>query len=547
MRKKLISILLSAVMLISVFGTVSVFAESEFNVKIGFGAKASIYRNQTLTLSSKLDFSTDDIVIADGIRTMSYIISFDPAIFDVVDTKTGEPIEVDEFGYPVNGSLFTFGNIGNKDSLLVSLSENRDKLSVLYGGVGAENDIYTPGSIFNFKFKVKDDLELKESRTATFKISSPKVYVKNSETKVNVETENINVVINTPFVVYDVPDQEQNTEMTLSAKTSVSADSDEPIKAEIKKDGNVIEEQNAVIKNGMYTISFNLDEAKYPEGNYTLVLTHGLSTASRSFKIVKKAADIKPETPENPDDDKKDDSSNKDEDKKDNNSGSNNSGNNNNNSGSSNNNGGTTVVPSTGGNGGSTNSNGSGGTVSGTSKPSPSVKYPTDISAHWAVDNIKYVYDHALMNGYENGTFAPDANITRGEFSAVMARFLELGDGSASADKFKDLDGHWAKGYIGALAEKGVVGGVTEDSFAPDDNITREQMAAILARAFDLKVGDAEVFADNDQISDWAVEYVLAVRNAGYMNGDADNNFSPIQNATRAEVATVIYRLHSAK
>ena len=151
------------------------------------------------------------------------------------------------------------------------------------------------------------------------------------------------------------------------------------------------------------------------------------------------------------------------------------------------------------------------------------------------------------MNGYSDGTFKPDASITRAEFSAVMARFLKLDDKASAAEKFGDVKGHWAIGYIGALADKGIVGGVIENSFAPDDNITREQMAAILSRAFDLKETSPEVFADNGEISDWARDYVYACRKAGYMNGDAVNNFSPLDNASRAEVATVIYRLHSAK
>ena len=198
------------------------------------------------------------------------------------------------------------------------------------------------------------------------------------------------------------------------------------------------------------------------------------------------------------------------------------------------------------------NNNNSGGNNSGTITPvtpgtQPSVKYPSDLGGHWAEANVKYVYDNALMNGYEDGTFKPDASITRAEFSAVMARFLKLDSNETEGKKFTDVAGHWAAGYIGALAAKGIAGGVSEDSFAPDDNITREQMAAILSRAFNLSTASIDAFADSADISDWAAEYVSAVRAAGYMTGDADNNFAPQSNATRAEVATVIYRLNSAK
>ena len=128
-----------------------------------------------------------------------------------------------------------------------------------------------------------------------------------------------------------------------------------------------------------------------------------------------------------------------------------------------------------------------------------------------------------------------------------MSKFMELGEVSAAADKFSDVDGHWAKGYIGALYNREIVNGISDIEFAPDANITRQEIATILARAFKLTEKSADVFADNDSIAEWASDFVYMTKAAGYMQGDENNNFNPIANATRAEVATIIYRLHTSK
>lgn len=187
----------------------------------------------------------------------------------------------------------------------------------------------------------------------------------------------------------------------------------------------------------------------------------------------------------------------------------------------------------------------------GTAKPSASSvpdvenqKLPNDIEGFWAEDYIDYVYEQKLMNGYEDGSFKPDAGITRAEFCTVMYRFLNLEPENGKV--FEDTDGHWAQSYISALAAKGIVSGVSEVSFEPEEWITREQIAAILDRAFELGGKTPEsVFADEAEISDWAFESVYDVLAAGYMKGDENNCFAPLANATRAEIATIIYRLHT--
>ena len=139
---------------------------------------------------------------------------------------------------------------------------------------------------------------------------------------------------------------------------------------------------------------------------------------------------------------------------------------------------------------------------------------------------------------------ARNPSITRAEFCTVMYRYLGL---SGGGDKvFDDTENHWAKDYVSALAANGIVGGVSDALFDPDAQITREQIAVILDRAFALSDQETEArFNDDAAISAWAYDNVYHVLAAGYMKGDENNNFSPGNPATRAEVATIIYRLHS--
>jgi len=180
--------------------------------------------------------------------------------------------------------------------------------------------------------------------------------------------------------------------------------------------------------------------------------------------------------------------------------------------------------------------------------PAAQVQIPQDALGHWAENYIRFVVQNSIMVGFPDGTFRPNGSITRAEFSTAFARLLGLSNG---AETFADTDEHWARGYIAAMAERGIVGGVGDDLFAPDAPITREQIAAIIHRAIDngqLEIGNVAPnsqadFGDYAQISDWAQNAVYAVRDAGIMQGDAAGNFNPLNGATRAEVAAILTRI----
>lgn len=542
--KKFLALFITITVAFAAFGSVFVYAdENDVPVNIGFEiANKSVKCGDSFPINVRFDFDSA-IEASGGIIVFRYILKYDADVLDIVDPNTMQPLEIGEDGYPTEGSFFIFGNIGEESSLTV-LKAGEGQLRLVYGGRSALSDIMTSGPIAQFAFKVKSDLQLNESLYTSFEIVNPEISLTDKNYKAVIETEKLDVKIMPQFMIPSFGSQKQNTALNISGRSTIGTDSAEPLMAKIVQGENVIEEKQADVTATRFNVSFELAEENYPVGDYKLVMTYGNQSASRSFGIIAKDSPIiipDPVEPTEPDD------GNKDDDKKDDNG---------NTGGNSSGNGGTggsgiglgdktnvrpntstDTKPDTDTNKDNQNNN----------TPDNKPSYPTDIDGHWAKSNIEYVYDHSLMNGYPEGIFAPENSITRAEFATVMSKFMELGEDSAAADKFSDVDGHWAKGYIGALYSREIVNGVSDIEFAPDANITRQEIATILARAFKLTEKSADVFADNDSIAEWASDFVYMTKAAGYMQGDENNNFNPIANATRAEVATIIYRLHTSK
>jgi len=163
----------------------------------------------------------------------------------------------------------------------------------------------------------------------------------------------------------------------------------------------------------------------------------------------------------------------------------------------------------------------------------------TDISGHWAEKNVKELVALGAVSGYTDGTFKPDNKITRSEFTVILVKAFELEPKSGKV--FADTAGHWAKDSIAAAASYGIVKGYDENTFGPDDTITREQMAVMIMKAAKLDPVSVELsFADSQSISDWARESLAAAVHHGIISGYPDNTVRPQSNATRAEAVTVI-------
>ena len=119
----------------------------------------------------------------------------------------------------------------------------------------------------------------------------------------------------------------------------------------------------------------------------------------------------------------------------------------------------------------------------------------TDVPADaWYNNAVSTLSNAGILDGYEDGTFRPDGNITRAEFATITARFLEASyDGG---NRFPDIDGHWAAEYINEAANAGIVDGYPDGTFQPQQFITRAEAVTMVNRTVD-RHPDADHLLDN--------------------------------------------------
>ena len=166
----------------------------------------------------------------------------------------------------------------------------------------------------------------------------------------------------------------------------------------------------------------------------------------------------------------------------------------------------------------------------------------------WFASAVDFVSSHELFQGVGDGEFAPKSNMTRAMLVTVLYR-LQDEPKTAGKASFNDVSADtWYTEAVAWAAEEGIVLG-NGDGFAPNDNITREQIATILYRymkylGVDVSAkGDLNKFKDGKDVSSWAQDAMLWAEKVGLFQGDDQGNLNPGSNATRAEVATLMQRL----
>ncbi len=162
----------------------------------------------------------------------------------------------------------------------------------------------------------------------------------------------------------------------------------------------------------------------------------------------------------------------------------------------------------------------------------------------WYHEYVDYMVGTGFMNGVSTDMFDPSGKMTRAMLVTVLWR--AQGEPSVNGENpFVDVaDGKWYTDAIIWAASEGIVNGITEDTFAPDSFVTREQIASILWRLAG-KVsanGTLESFPDGDAVSNYAVEAMVWAVETGLLKGDDQGKLNPTATATRAEVATFLYR-----
>ncbi|OPA73716.1 hypothetical protein BVG16_26865 [Paenibacillus selenitireducens] len=173
----------------------------------------------------------------------------------------------------------------------------------------------------------------------------------------------------------------------------------------------------------------------------------------------------------------------------------------------------------------------------------------SDIQGHWAEKQIQEAVDKGIVDGYPDGTFRPNAAISRAEFAAILARALNLPDGDAL--QFADVSNipAWAQPAISKAVKAGIITGYDDKTFKASKTISRSEIAAMAARGLKVTAGsgDGLSFADNAAIPAWAKGWIEAAVDKGIIKGRDGNKFAPSAGATRAEATVIVLRMLEVK
>ena len=176
----------------------------------------------------------------------------------------------------------------------------------------------------------------------------------------------------------------------------------------------------------------------------------------------------------------------------------------------------------------------------------PDMPALSDIEGHWGEKDILRLVSLGVVGGYEDGTFRPEAGITRQEFAKMVVLAAGLEPDAEPELTFADSDeiAEWARGYVSAAVKAGIITGVGDNRFAPTDPVTRAQAATMIMRS----LGEVETaleltFADAETIPEWAKAAILGAVEKGIVNGFEDNTFKPDLSATRVQAAKMLSKL----
>ena len=173
--------------------------------------------------------------------------------------------------------------------------------------------------------------------------------------------------------------------------------------------------------------------------------------------------------------------------------------------------------------------------------------YADVLDTHWAHPYIEDVTEKGIMNGVDDKNFAPEDAMTRAMFVTVLARLS--GDTLTEQTSFSDVPaGQWYSAAVSWAAENGIVLGYPDGTFAPDKAVSREDAMTLLVRfagwkALTLPEGGELTYADAASIQDYAKEAVAAATAAGILAGYPDGTFLPQKSITRAEAAKILSTL----
>jgi len=176
----------------------------------------------------------------------------------------------------------------------------------------------------------------------------------------------------------------------------------------------------------------------------------------------------------------------------------------------------------------------------------------TDSKDHWGSEYIHFLASRGVANGVGDNSFRPDTSLTRAQYVTFLAGLAMEDAAQYSNDEFSDVKkGEWYYPYIAWAASNGVVSGMGDGTFQPNNKITREQLAQMTISFFRYMgmetkgIRTQADFSDAASISGWAQSAVGLCQGVGVINGFPNGTFAPQNNATRAEAATMCSRIVS--
>ncbi|WP_222429870.1 cadherin-like beta sandwich domain-containing protein [Paenibacillus cremeus] len=170
----------------------------------------------------------------------------------------------------------------------------------------------------------------------------------------------------------------------------------------------------------------------------------------------------------------------------------------------------------------------------------------SDTANHWSKDTVNLFVKLGIVTGYEDGSFHPDASITRAEFATLISKVFNVYTEPASSKSvFSDVDGRfWANEAIKALASRGIINGYEDGTFQPDKTITRAEIIAIISRVVNVnEVKKDSRGALTDISGSWNAAQIQAAFEAGLVQGRDASTFAPDASSTKAESLTLILRV----
>lgn len=164
----------------------------------------------------------------------------------------------------------------------------------------------------------------------------------------------------------------------------------------------------------------------------------------------------------------------------------------------------------------------------------------------WFYDAVMFVFENGITKGVSETEYAPQGKVTRAQFITMLCRAYGIEE--MTGENFADCGNTWYTGYLAAAKQLGISNGVGDNMFAPEKEITREEMVTLIYNYLKSinKVTEetAELsFADSDNVSEWAKTAVAYAAKNGIVNGKGNNIFDSQGTATRAELAQIFYNM----